>query len=259
MPVHRIAATGFGSVADLYESARPGYPDDAVTWLTEQLRIGPDSLVVDLAAGTGKLTRLLLDSRATVVAVEPIEVMRAWIAPTSPGSLPVGGEAEALPIRSGSMDAVTIAQGFHWFDTAATHAELARVIRPGGGLGLVWNARDRTINWIDAIWSIMDRVEKNAPWRDHETWRGSERKLPGFSPFRSARFVHIHTMTPDLLIGRLASMSHVAVLPEKTRREVLDEARRVLATHPDTRGKQTLQVTYRTDCFVAERVGRAAP
>ncbi|MGZ5384453.1 MAG: class I SAM-dependent methyltransferase, partial [Acidimicrobiia bacterium] len=161
MPVHRIAAAGFGSVADLYESARPGYPDDAVTWLTKQLRVGPDSLVVDLAAGTGKLTRLLLDSGATVVAVEPIEVMRALITPTSPGSLPVGGEAEALPLRSRSVDAVTIAQGFHWFDTPATHAELARVIRPGGGLGLVWNARDRTVAWVNEIWSIMDRVEKN--------------------------------------------------------------------------------------------------
>lgn len=258
MPVHRIAAAGFGSVADLYESARPGYPDDAVTWLTQQLRVGPDSLVVDLAAGTGKLTRLLLHSGATVVAVEPIEVMRALIAPTSPGSLPVGGEAEALPLRSRSVDAVTIAQGFHWFDTPATHAELARVIRPGGGLGLVWNARDRTVAWVNEIWSIMDRVEKNAPWRDHEAWSGSERQLPGFSPFRSARFIHDHTMTPELLIGRLASVSHVAVLPEKTRQGVLDEARLVLATHPDTRGKQTVQVTYRTDCFVAERVGGTA-
>lgn len=226
-----------------------------MTWLTEQLRIDPGSLVVDLAAGTGKLTRLLLNSGATVVALEPIDVMRDFITTTSPGALPVGGEAGALPFRSGSIDIVTIAQAFHWFDSPPTHSELSRVIRPGGGLGLVWNVRDRTIDWIDAIWSIMDRVEKNAPWRDHETWSGSERQLPGFSPFRSAHFVHTQPMTPELLIGRLASVSHVAVLAEKVRRGVLDEARRLLATHPDTRHQKVLPVTYRTDCFVAERIG----
>ncbi len=228
-----------------------------MTWLTEQLRIGPGSLVVDIGAGTGKLTRLLLTSGATVVALEPIDVMRDFITTTSPGSVPVGGEAEALPFRSGSIDIVTIAQAFHWFDTPATHGELSRVIRPGGGLGLVWNARDRTVDWIDAIWSIMDRVENEAPWRDHETWRGSERQLPGFSPFRSAAFVHTQAVTPELLIGRLASVSHVAALPERSRRGVLDEARRLLATHPDTRHQEVLQVTYRTDCFAAERIGVA--
>jgi len=255
VPVHRVALTGFGSTAELYEEARPGYPDKAVAWLIDQLRIGPGSRVVDLAAGTGKLTRMLMDSRATVIAIEPIEAMRALLANTSPGSLAVGGEAEALPLRSGSVDALTIAQAFHWIDTPPTHAELARVIRPGGRLGIVWNARDRGVPWVDAVWSIMDRVEKHAPWRNHEAISEAGRQLPGFSPFRSERFVLDHVITPDLLIARLASVSHMAVLAEGARQAVLREVRQILATHPDTRERQALQVAYRTDCFVADRVG----
>jgi SAM-dependent methyltransferase len=221
--------------------------------MVDQLQIGPGSRVVDLAAGTGKFTRELLGRGATVIAIEPIEPMRASLSETSPGSLQVGGEAEELPLRSGSVDALTIAQAFHWIDTPATLAELGRVIKPDGGLGLIWNARLRSVGWLDDFWSIMDRAEKGASWRENASRSQEGRRLPGFTPFRSSEFFHGHVVTPELLVKRMASTSHIAALPSRKRQAVLDEARDLLATHPNTQGREALQITYRVDCFAARR------
>jgi len=170
--VHEVAAAGFSDAAD-YEAARPSYPPEAVAWFIEHLRIAPGARVVDLAAGTGKLTRLLQPTGADLVAAEPVAGMRDAFRAAVPGIPLVACTAEQLAFRDGSLDAVTVAQAFHWFDHERAIAELARVVRPGGRVGLVWNARDRSVEWVDRVWSIMDRVEKKAPWRDHDNWRDS--------------------------------------------------------------------------------------
>ena len=96
----------------------------------------------------------------------------------------VAGTAESLPFRTGALDAVCVAQAFHWFDAEPAFDELARVLRPGGRLGIVWNGRDRSVEWVDRMWAIMDGVERAAPWRDHEHWR--ESALGARRGFRSA-------------------------------------------------------------------------
>jgi ubiquinone/menaquinone biosynthesis C-methylase UbiE len=149
MPVHEVAAEGFGSGADAYEQGRPSYPPDAVQWLEDALAVGPGTRLVDLAAGTGKLTRLFAPSGAWIVAVEPVEGMRRVLHRTQPDVAALAGTAEALPLAAGSVDAVTVAQAFHWFDAEAAFAELARVLRPGGRVGLIWNARDRHLGWVN--------------------------------------------------------------------------------------------------------------
>ena len=251
--VHEVAAAGFSDPAD-YEAARPSYPPDAVAWFVDNLHIRPGAVVADVAAGTGKLTRLLVPTGADVVAIEPVAGMRASFRNALPDTQLVAGTAEALPLAARTLDAMTVAQAWHWFDHDRAVAEVARVLRPGGRLGLVWNARDRTEPWVDAVWSIMDRVEKRAPWRDHENWRDSalHRPLPGFGPLHSAEFRHTQAMTPEGVVQRVASVSHVAVLPPVEQQLVLDEVRHVLATHPAVRGRETVQITYRVDCFWAE-------
>lgn len=191
--------------------------------------------MVDLAAGTGRFTALIADAGAEMVAAD-------------------------------SVDAVVVAQAFHWFDARRAMAELGRVVRGGGGrLGLVWNVRDRGVDWVDQVWSVMDRVEKRAPWRDHrdgtgpadgERWR--EHELVGHSgwaPFVEATFQHVHHSTHDSVVDRVRSVSHVAVLSPARQAAVLNEIRTILREHPDTRDQAILPVPYRVDAMYAERLG----
>src|SRR5579885_2647743 len=136
--VHPVAAAGFGAAADVYERARPSYPQAAVDWLVARAGLGPGRTVVDVGAGTGKLTRLLVPTGARVVAVEPLPEMRALIE----GAEVLEGTAEELPLDDASADVITVAQAFHWFDHDRALPELHRVLRPVGVLALFWNMRD---------------------------------------------------------------------------------------------------------------------
>jgi SAM-dependent methyltransferase len=252
--VHGVAAAGFNDPGD-YEAARPSYPPDAVAWFVENLELEPGRRVADLAAGTGKLTRLLAPAvRTGLFAVEPVAGMRATFRRVLPDVPLVAATAEAMPLRAASLDAITVAQAWHWFDHDRATAEAARVLRSGGRLGLVWNARDRTVAWVDEVWSIMDRVEKHAPWRNHDNWRESAmRAMPGFGPLHESEFRHTQKITPAGVVQRVASVSHVAVLPEPERAKVLAEVRDVLASQPAVRGREMVEIPYRVDCFWAER------
>jgi SAM-dependent methyltransferase len=254
VPVHEVAATGFDAAAHGYERSRPSYPPDAVAWLAERLRLGPGRTLVDLAAGTGKLTRLLAPTGAWTAAVEPVAGMRRVLAAAMPAVPVVAGVAEALPLADASVDAVTVAQAFHWFDAEATFAELARVVRRPGAVGMVWNARDRSVDWVDQLWSIMDRVERRAPWRDHDRWSDvALGERAGFGPLRAATFWHTQRVTPDQIRDRIASVSHVAALPADDRQAVLDEITAVLECHPATAGRAELAIPYRVDAYACER------
>ncbi len=164
--VHAVASAGFEAEAAAYDRARPSYPPDAVAWLTANLGIGPGRRVVDLAAGTGKLTALIAGTGSRLVAVEPVAAMRARLRDRLPDVPVVAGVAESLPLAPASVDAVLVAQAFHWFNANLAMAELGRVLKVGGRLALIWNARERGVGWIDQVWSVMDRVERHAPWRD---------------------------------------------------------------------------------------------
>lgn len=254
MAVHEVAEEGFGKEAATYERVRPSYPPDAVAWLAGNLELGPGRTVIDVAAGTGKFTRLLVPFGATLVAAEPVEGMRRSFVQAVPGVPMVAAVAEALPVAGGSIDAVTVAQAFHWFDAERTFEEFRRVLRQGGRVGLVWNARDRSSEWVNEVWSIMDRVEKRAPWRDHEQWRDSALGTRhGFGPLHTETFRNEQSITPEGVVDRIESVSHVAVLPEAKREQVLDEVRSLLASHPETRGRTDLRIPYRVDTYWCER------
>ena len=254
MPVHEVAASGFDSGAEVYEQARPSYPPEAVAWLAEHLRIGPDTCVADVAAGTGKLTRLLTPLGAALVGVEPVAGMRAGFVAMCPGVPLVASTAEQLPLGGGTLDAITVAQGFHWFDAPVALTEFARVLVSGGRLGLIWNARDRSNDLVDQLWSIMDRVEKRAPWRVHERWSDSAlEEHPDFTDLVEATFHHEQLLTRDQVLARFRSVSHIAVLEPDAQEHVLDEIRGVLDTHPLAVGQDRIEIPYRVDAYWCER------
>ncbi len=260
--VHDVATAGFGANAEVYDRSRPSYPPDVVAFFLDALDLTPGKRVCDLAAGTGIFTRLLAPLGVSLLACEPVAGMRAQLRAGLPDVPVVAGTAESLPFARSSLDAITVAQAFHWFDGERAIGEVHRVLRPGGRLGLLWNARDRSVAWIDEVWSVMDRVEKRAPWRDHDkdradphAWREEAMyHHPGLTPFEAASFHHEQLVTPEGVVDRVRGVSHVQVLPPAERDAVLAEVRAIVAAHPESRGRAQLAIPYRVDCYWTERL-----
>jgi SAM-dependent methyltransferase len=253
MPLHEAAARGFEAAADAYERGRPGYPAEAVEALAAALRLGPGVSVLDLGAGTGKLTGLLAARARPVIAVEPIAAMRRRLA-AAPGAIPVGALAEALPFRDGSIDAVAAASSFHWFDGPRALREIHRVLRPRGRLALLWNQRDDEVDWVARISAVVNAREGDAPRYRKGLWRAAFDAAPGlFGPLEEGHFHHVHRLPRQGVVDRVASISFVAALPEAERALVLAEVRRILDGHPETRDRAELPLAYRTDLFWCER------
>jgi SAM-dependent methyltransferase len=238
-------ATSFGSVADAYERARPGYPDEAVRWLVGDAPCD----VVDLGAGTGKLTRSLVALGHHVTAVEPLPEMLAQLRVAVPGAVPLMGNAESIPLADGSADVVTAAQAFHWFDHGPALAEIARVLRPGGRLALVWNARDDTEAWVAELTdTVIGRSEFRAGGVAAVTESIDESGLYG--PVEQATFAHVQLLGRSDLLELVRSRSQCAVLDEEERQPVLV---RVGALFDRYATDGVLTMPYVTECFRAVR------
>jgi SAM-dependent methyltransferase len=253
VPAHD-ATRGFEAAAGLYERARPEYPPDAVDLLVRLLALRAGRTLVDLGAGTGKLSRLAAARGARVVAVEPAAAMVRRAA--GPGVLPVRAVAESLPLRRHAADAACAASAFHWFDGRRALGEVHRVLRRGGRLALLWNQRDDAVPWVAALSAIVNRHEGDAPRYRSGAWRAAfDASRDLFRPLEEARFEHVHELAPEGVVERVASVSFVAALGEPARRAVLEEVRALLAANPDTAGKGELALAYRTDLFTWERIG----
>ena len=248
MSTHPTAAAGYGSSADAYERGRPSYPDDAVAYLAAELGLGPAARVLDLAAGTGKLTRLLMEGGADVVAVEPVAAMRVVLARSAPGAAVLEGTAESIPLPAASVDAVTVAQAFHWFDAEAALAEIHRVLRPGGGLGLVWNAMDVRLEWVAVLQELVGGVRGPAPQYGGSPWRDAFRSSRLFTPLTERTFDFVQELDEDGLVDRIASTSYVAALPEAERQRLIGQVRTLAAGVP-----RPIRLPYRTDVFCCRR------
>jgi SAM-dependent methyltransferase len=247
--IHEAAARGFAQAVGAYERGRPGYPPEAVERLREVVGIGPGRAVLDLAAGTGKLTRLLVPPGAELVAVEPVEEMRAALARALPEVTTLAGTAEDLPLSEDSVDAVVAGSAFHWFRGDEALAEIHRVLRPGGRLGLLWNVRDDSVRWVAELTEIMEPYRSDAPGYRSGAWKEAFARTPLFSPLRREEFRHVHRLEPEAVVARVASVSFVAALSESDRAAVLERARALLARDPATRGREVVELPYRTDLW----------
>jgi ubiquinone/menaquinone biosynthesis C-methylase UbiE len=164
-----VVQKGFGSSAQAYARGRPEYPNEVVNWLRQDMKLAPTNVAIDLGAGTGKFTKLMVQTAAAVIAVEPVEAMRAELAAGMPGVRAVAGSAQAMSLQDGVGGAVLCAQAFHWFANESAMVEIHRVLKPGGRLGLVWNVRDESVDWVAAITEIINLIEQHPKIRGRES------------------------------------------------------------------------------------------
>jgi SAM-dependent methyltransferase len=246
------AARGFEVAAGAYERGRPEYPHPAVDLVARALPLGPGTRLLDLGAGTGKLSRLVAARGARVVALDPAHALLRLVA----GTAGVGrcARSPGAPFRAGALDAVTAASSFHWFDGALALAEIHRVLRAGGRLALLWNRRDDSVAWVARLSAIVNSREGGAPRYHRGDWRRAFHDAPGlFSPVEEAHFAHVHPLTRSGVLDRVASISFVARMGGAAREEVLVEVRALLDSHPETAGRDELDFPYVTDVHLYER------
>jgi ubiquinone/menaquinone biosynthesis C-methylase UbiE len=227
-------ATAFSGAAQEYERGRPGYPAEAIDALAGELGLGDGAVVVDLAAGTGKLTRSLVGRFGAIIAIEPLAEMRAQLERQVPEAKAFDGTAEHIPLGDSSADAVLVAQAFHWFDGRRALDEIARVLRAGGGLGLLWNTtpwENRETPWFALLDDLLERrrvdlatLRRHASGRWREAFDGERR----FGPLVEATFANSQRMTTDEFLDGFASRSYVAVLDPEEREALLAEVGRLL-------------------------------
>ncbi|CAB4873087.1 unannotated protein [freshwater metagenome] len=226
----RARATSFDDTAAAYEFGRPEYPAEALQWWHDRGAFPRGGVVLDLAAGTGKLTRALVDRGCDVVAVEPLPKMRAEFAVVL-AQVPIhDGTAEAIPLADASVDSVFVAQAFHWFDGEPALAEIARVLRPGGGLGLIWNDDDASVPWVAQYSERKHRAHLDEPLLDAADQAAISVHFTGFT---DTTCTWTETTTRARLLANVLSRSYVSVLPADQRGPILDPIEQLLAEQPE--------------------------
>jgi SAM-dependent methyltransferase len=244
MTVDPRAATGFASSVGAYERGRPSYPPAAVADLAREFGLTRASTILDLAAGTGKLTRLLVGLVGHVIGVEPSDAMRAELREQVPTVDARDGTAEAIPAADGSIDAVFVGEAFHWFRTAEAGREIARVLAPGGGLALLWNRahwNEQELPWLTAFGELLEPYRQAAGRFPADQWKPALEATGAFAPLSRADVDHVQTMSPDDLVALVSSWSWIANLPDGERAGVLQRVRGLAGA------QERLTLRYRTE------------
>lgn len=242
-----IQALSFGAAAAEYDRFRPRYPEAALRWALDGVG-APPARIVDLGAGTGILTRGLLALGHEVVPVEPDPGMRARLAAATPGTTALAGSAEAVPLPDGAADAVLAGQAYHWFDRDRAHAEVARLLRPGGVFAPVWNTRDERVAWVAELGRIAHLGDNSGNVVERYADFG-----PAFTAVEVGEFQHATTLTPDEVVGLIRTRSYWLTASPEDQRRVERGLRELLATHPDLAGRETVDLPYRTVVLRARR------
>jgi ubiquinone/menaquinone biosynthesis C-methylase UbiE len=241
------STSGFGD-GSRYERGRPGYPDEALAMFARVFDLGPGIRVIDLGAGTGKFTRQLALSGVEILAVEPSPSMRTAFARNVPDVELVDGSAEHIPAADASVDAVFVAQAFHWFDADAALTEIARVLRPGGGLGLIWNERDDSVEWVSTLSRAIEWPERG-PYQVGKDFRPVVSAHPAFEDVNRYRYQFHQMLDHAGLMDRMASTSYITAMEPDQREAYLVPLAELVSRLPEP-----VDLPYVTSAYTARRV-----
>ncbi|MBP2321337.1 SAM-dependent methyltransferase [Kibdelosporangium banguiense] len=242
--LHARRAGSFGSQAGQYAEHRPDYPAAAIDWVLP----GGVSDVLDLAAGTGKLTGSLIDLGLAVTAVEPDAAMLGELRKRFPSATALIGTAERIPLDDCSVDAVLVGQAFHWFDVPKALDEIGRVLRPGGRVGALWNYEDDRVPWVSGF-DAMVRTGVSRDWAypaplpDHRL----------FEPFEREEFEHSVRRTAETLVAMVGTHSHMLVAGAGERASINARMREYLKAQPETADGE-FDLPLRTFTYRANRL-----
>ena len=237
---------GFERVVTDYERGRPGFPDRAITFLDERLSLGPGRTLLELGAGTGKLTRLLIPSGGRIIAVEPLAAMREALSRNLPDVQILDAVAEDLPLEDGSVDAAVAAQAFHWFDAERALVELARVLEPAAPIALVWNVRDESVPWIRELTELIEPYRGDTPSHRSLRWKAAFDASDLFHAPELTAFPYVHDTTREGIVARVRSISFIATLAP-------DERERVAAAIGRIVPMDEVAFAYRTEVWTSRR------
>jgi SAM-dependent methyltransferase len=227
----------FGTVSADYERGRPSYPAESVQWVLD----GVSGLVADIGAGTGKLTAVIAGLGHRVVAIDPDPAMLSRL-PTGIPTLP--GSGEQIPLDDGALDGVTFGQAWHWVDPVAGSAEVARVLRPGGVLGLIWNIRDESVDWVRRLTEII-----HGGAEQQMVSSGGPRVAPPLQPAGHHQHRWTASMTPEALESMIVSRSYLITAEPAVRDGIVGSARQLVHDHPDTAGADVIELPYGTHSY----------
>ena len=255
--LHPSAQKGFSLGAELYQQVRPSYPPEIVVWLQDQLKVGENSTVIDLGSGTGKFLPFLLQTQAKVIAVEPVTAMREQLEQSYSTVECLQTSSDQLLVKDESINAIICAQSFHWFSNIETLKEMYRVLIPTGHLGLVWNQRDITVDWVKALADEIVPFEADTPRYHSEKWKQvfEQQQLFQFNGLQTFQLKHTGTVE-QVVSKRLLSTSFIAAMPEHQQQQLKARFEQIVFDFTGQTAQDQIDFPYTTFAYHFQKIAK---
>lgn len=255
--LHPSAQKGFSLGAELYQQVRPSYPPEILVWLQDQLKVSENSTVIDLGSGTGKFLPFLLQTQAKVIAFEPVTAMREQLEQSYSTVECLQTSSDQLLVKDESINAIICAQSFHWFSNIETLKEMYRVLIHAGHLGLVWNQRDITVDWVKALADEIARFEADTPRYHSEKWKQvfEQQQLFQFNGLQTFQLQHTGTVE-QVVSKRLLSTSLIAAMPEHQQQQLKARFEQIVFDFTGLTAQDQIDFPYTTFAYHFQKIAK---